>query len=89
MDERIGRLNNRKPRRSLISFVKDRPGHDQRYAIDAGKIARELDWQPAVNFDDGIRQTIDWYLENRPWMAAVLDGSYKEYYQKMYENREL
>jgi len=89
VDERVGKLDNHKPRRSLISFVKDRPGHDQRYAIDAGKIARELGWQPAISFDDGIRQTIDWYLENRPWMAAVLDGSYKEYYQKMYENREL
>lgn len=89
VDEQVGKLDNGKPRRSLISFVKDRPGHDRRYAIDAGKIARELGWQPAINFADGIRQTIDWYLENRPWMAAVLDGSYKEYYQKMYENREL
>ncbi len=89
VDEKIGRLENKQPRRSLIRFVKDRPGHDRRYAIDAGKIARELDWQPTVKFDDGIRQTIDWYLENHPWMEAVLDGSYKEYYQKMYENREL
>jgi len=89
VDERVGKLDNHKPRRSLINFVKDRPGHDRRYAIDAGKIARELGWQPAISFDDGIRQTIDWYLENRPWMEAVLDGSYKEYYQKMYENREL
>ena len=89
VDERIGRLDDGDTRRSLISFVRDRPGHDRRYAIDAGKIARELGWQPAISFDDGIRQTIDWYLENRPWMAAVLDGSYKEYYQKMYENREL
>ncbi len=89
VDERVEKLDNHKPRRSLINFVKDRPGHDRRYAIDAGKIARELGWQPAISFDDGIRQTIDWYLGNRPWMAAVLDGSYKEYYQKMYENREL
>jgi dTDP-glucose 4,6-dehydratase len=87
VDERVGRLDNHNPRRSLISFVKDRPGHDRRYAIDAGKIARELDWQPAVSFDDGIRQTINWYLENHPWMAAVVDGSYRKYYQKMYENR--
>ncbi|NIA19979.1 MAG: dTDP-glucose 4,6-dehydratase, partial [Xanthomonadaceae bacterium] len=89
VDERAGQLDDGNPRRSLISFVKDRPGHDRRYAIDAGKIARELGWQPAVKFDDGIRQTIDWYLENRPWMAAVLDGSYKEYYQKMYGDREI
>ncbi len=90
VDERLGRLavaGGKKPRRSLISFVKDRPGHDRRYAINAGKIARELGWQPAVTFDEGIRQTIDWYLNNRPWMEAVIDGSYREYYQKMYGNR--
>ncbi|MEA1939566.1 MAG: dTDP-glucose 4,6-dehydratase [Candidatus Caldatribacteriota bacterium] len=87
VDKKVGRLTAAKPRRSLISFVKDRPGHDRRYAIDAGKIARELSWQPAISFNDGIRRTIDWYLENRPWLEAVLDGSYKEYYQKMYDNR--
>ncbi len=87
VDEKIGQLENKEPRRSLIRFVKDRPGHDRRYAIDAGKIARKLGWQPQVSFDDGIRQTIDWYLENRPWMEAVIDGSYKEYYKKMYGNR--
>ncbi len=87
VDERIGRLDSRQPRRSLIQFVKDRPGHDRRYAIDAAKIARELDWRPTVSFDEGIRLTIDWYLSNRPWMEAVVDGSYREYYQKMYGDR--
>lgn len=89
IDEKTGRRDNKQPRRSLIRFVKDRPGHDRRYAIDAGKIARELGWRPAVTFADGIRQTIDWYLDNRRWMAAILDGSYREYYQKMYADRGL
>jgi len=89
VDERIGQLGSGKPRRSLIRFVKDRPGHDRRYAIDAGKIARELGWQPAVKFDTGIRQTINWYLDNQQWMEAVIDGSYRKYYQEMYEEREI
>ncbi len=61
----------------LITFVKDRPGHDRRYAIDAGKIRRELDWAPAVRFEEGIARTVDWYLDHQPWVARVLDGSYR------------
>ena len=63
--------------RDLISFVKDRPGHDQRYAIDASKIERELGWTPAETFDSGLRKTVAWYLENRDWWQRVFDGSYR------------
>jgi len=64
-------------RESLISFVKDRPGHDRRYAIDAGKIRRELGWAPAETFESGIARTVDWYLGNAAWAERVLDGSYR------------
>ena len=87
LDERRGPLDGGRPRRSLITFVKDRPGHDRRYAIDAAKIRRELGWQPSVRFEEGIRQTIDWYLSNPDWVTAVTDGSYRDYYRKMYEGR--
>ena len=73
--------------RGLIRFVKDRPGHDRRYAIDATKIMGELGWHPTVTFEEGIRKTIEWYLENRDWVASVVDGSYLEYYEKMYGER--
>ncbi len=61
----------------LIQFVKDRPGHDVRYAIDAGKIDRELGWRPAEDFESGLRKTVRWYLDNRQWWQRVLDGSYR------------
>ena len=64
-------------RESLISFVKDRPGHDRRYAIDAGKLQRELGWAPAHDFEHGLARTVDWYLENQSWARRVLDGSYR------------
>lgn len=60
----------------LITYVKDRPGHDVRYAIDASKIAKELDWTPAETFETGIRKTVEWYLNNETWWQRVLDGSY-------------
>ena len=66
-----------KPRESLITFVKDRPGHDRRYAIDAGKIERELGWTPQESFDSGMTRTVDWYLDNQNWVERVLDGSYR------------
>ena len=66
-----------KPHRSLKTFVQDRPGHDQRYAIDAGKIERELDWRPNETFHTGIRKTIQWYLDNLDWCRRVMDGSYQ------------
>lgn len=63
--------------KDLITYVQDRPGHDVRYAIDAGKLHRELGWKPAENFDSGLRKTVHWYLENRAWWQRVLDGSYR------------
>ncbi|HWR40311.1 MAG TPA: dTDP-glucose 4,6-dehydratase [Patescibacteria group bacterium] len=72
---------------TLIKYVKDRPGHDRRYAIDAGKIYRELGWQPEYTFERGIRETVDWYLENRQWWQKIKSGTYQEYYEKMYGNR--
>ncbi len=67
-----------------ITFVKDRPGHDRRYAIDASKIERELDWRPAETFDTGIRKTVQWYLENPSWVEGVVSGSYRDWVQKQY-----
>ena len=67
-----------------ITFVKDRPGHDRRYAIDARKIERELGWRPAETFDTGIRKTVQWYLENPSWVEGVLSGSYRDWVQKHY-----
>ena len=69
----------------LISFVKDRPGHDLRYAIDASKIKNELDWIPSVNFEQGLSITIDWYLSNEDWLKNVTSGNYKNYYKKQYD----
>ena len=72
---------------SLITFVTDRPGHDRRYAIDPSKIHAELGWLPRTSFDDGIRQTVRWYLDNRAWWEHILAGEYQHYYQTMYGNR--
>jgi len=74
----------KKPRSELITFVKDRPGHDQRYAIDASKIMAELDWKPEYTFETGIRQTVKWYLDNEQWWSRIRDGSYQEYYRQQY-----
>ena len=71
----------------LIRFVKDREGHDKRYAIDASKLEKELGWTPSITFEEGIEKTIDWYLENRDWVEQITNGSYKDYYTKMYSNR--
>ncbi len=67
-----------------ITFVKDRPGHDRRYAIDARKIERELGWRPAETFDSGIRKTVAWYLENPSWVEGVVSGAYRDWLQKQY-----
>jgi dTDP-glucose 4,6-dehydratase len=77
---------NRKPGESekLMTFVKDRPGHDLRYAIDASKIKNELGWEPSVNFEEGLEKTIDWYLNNQTWLNNVTSGAYKAYYNKQY-----
>lgn len=71
----------------LIEFVTDRKGHDQRYAIDPTKIENELGWTPKTKFDDGIKKTVAWYLENKSWWEKIISGEYKNYYAKMYDNR--
>lgn len=72
---------------SLIQYVTDRPGHDRRYAIDPNKIKTELGWEPKTLFDEGIKKTIKWYLENKPWWERIISGEYQNYYEKMYTNR--
>lgn len=72
---------------SLIKFVEDRKGHDQRYAIDPTKIHNELGWLPETKFKDGIKKTIRWYLDNKPWWKEIVSGEYQNYYKKMYESK--
>ena len=85
MDERLGRADGES--RNLITFVKDRQGHDRRYAIDASKLKRELDWEPGYTFESGIAETIDWYLANQWWVEEVASGAYRDYYRMQYEER--
>jgi dTDP-glucose 4,6-dehydratase len=75
------------PRRELIRFVADRPGHDFRYAIDAGKIAAELGWRPMESFETGLRKTVCWYLENPAWVAHVQSGEYRHWIERNYAGR--
>jgi dTDP-glucose 4,6-dehydratase len=82
MDEKLGRLSGTSE--NLITYVKDRPGHDLRYAIDASKINKELGWKPSVTFEQGLEKTIDWYLSNEDWLKNVTSGEYSKYYQKQY-----
>ncbi|MGU9940438.1 GDP-mannose 4,6-dehydratase, partial [Empedobacter brevis] len=82
MDEKLGREVGTSEQ--LITFVKDRPGHDLRYAIDATKINEELGWKPSVTFEEGLSKTIDWFLENQEWLDNVTSGDYKNYYKKQY-----
>src|SRR5690554_1193870 len=83
MDAKLGRTEGESER--LITYVKDRPGHDKRYAIDATKINKELNWKPSVTFEQGLVQTIDWYLENEVWLKNVTSGQYMDYYKEYYE----
>lgn len=85
MDEKL----NQKPGESeqLITYVKDRPGHDKRYAIDASKLNKELGWSPSVTFEEGLSLTIDWYLNNKKWLENITSGQYQQYYESMYSNR--
>lgn len=85
MDEKLGRAEGESEK--LITYVKDRAGHDLRYAIDATKIKRELGWEPSLQFEEGIEKTIGWYLENTAWLDNVTSGDYKKYYQEQYEKR--
>ena len=73
--------------RELITFVKDRAGHDMRYAIDARKLSEELGWKPSLQFEEGLKKTIDWYFENKVWLENVTSGAYQKYYRNLYENR--
>lgn len=75
------------PPRDLITFVTDRPGHDRRYAMDISKIERDLGWTPAYNFETGLKQTVEWYLNNREWWQALLSEEYKGYYENLYGDR--
>jgi len=72
---------------SLITYVKDRAGHDLRYAIDATKIQRELGWEPSLQFAEGLEKTVDWYLANEEWMTRITSGKYQEYYEGQYHKR--
>lgn len=72
---------------NLITFVKDRPGHDERYAIDSTKLQEELGWEPSLQFEEGIEKTVRWYLENKEWLNNVTSGTYSLYYEKMYNSR--
>ena len=76
----------KEPRRSLITFVKDRPGHDRRYAMDASKIERELAWRPKETFETGIRKTVQWYLENEEWVRGVTSGTYRKWIETQYSS---
>lgn len=84
MDEKLGRPQGNSEK--LITYVKDRPGHDLRYAIDASKINKELGWNPSVTFEEGLSLTIDWYLNNEDWLNNVTSGDYQSYYKKQYSN---
>ena len=85
MDVKLGRAAGESE--ALITYVKDRPGHDRRYAIDATKLNKELGWSPSVTFEQGLGETIEWYLSNGPWLENVTSGAYQAYYSDMYSNR--
>ncbi len=85
LDKKLGLAASGQPRRSLITFVPDRLGHDRRYAIDATKIREQLGWEPRVTFIKGIEETVDWYLANRPWIDDIVNGSYQKYYAENYD----
>ncbi len=86
MDEKLG--NNQGTSRELITFVKDRAGHDMRYAIDATKIKKELGWEPSLQFKEGLQKTVDWYFDNEEWLNDVTSGDYLKYYDENYKNRQ-
>ena len=85
MDEKLDRAPGESE--ELITYVKDRPGHDRRYAIDASKINKELGWKPSVTFEQGLEETVNWYLNNSIWLDDVTSGSYMKYYEEQYTGR--
>ena len=86
LDDRLPK-DGGEPRRELIEFVADRPGHDRRYALSAKKIEDELGWRPTESFETGIRKTVAWYLENRPWLEEVMSGQYRQWIDLNYDKR--
>ena len=82
MDEKLGRETGTSEK--LITYVKDRAGHDLRYAIDSSKLQKELGWEPSLQFEEGIEKTIDWYVENQDWLDNVTSGDYLKYYEDQY-----
>jgi dTDP-glucose 4,6-dehydratase len=85
MDKKLG--NPEGTAAGLITYVKDRAGHDLRYAIDANKIMKELGWEPSLQFEEGLDKTIDWYLAKSSWMEEINSGAYKQYYESQYESK--
>ncbi len=85
MDRKLGRAEGESAK--LITFVTDRAGHDLRYAIDSTKLQRELGWKPSLQFEEGLEKTVDWYMENQEWMDNIINGDYKNYYEKQYSDR--
>ncbi len=85
MDQKLKREKGESEK--LITFVTDRAGHDKRYAIDATKLETELGWKPSITFEQGLNNTVDWYLNNQEWVAKVTSGAYQTYYEQMYSNR--
>jgi dTDP-glucose 4,6-dehydratase len=85
MDEKLNRVKGTSEK--LITYVKDRPGHDLRYAIDSSKLQKELGWFPIPEFADGLEKTVEWYLTNTKWLDRVLSGDYSKYYDLMYSGR--
>jgi dTDP-glucose 4,6-dehydratase len=85
MDRKLGRVASESA--NLITFVKDRAGHDLRYAIDSGKLQKELGWKPSLQFEEGLEKTVDWYLSNEGWLDNVTSGAYQKYYEQQYSRR--
>jgi dTDP-glucose 4,6-dehydratase len=85
MDRKLGRASGESA--GLITFVKDRAGHDLRYAIDSGKLQKELGWKSSLQFSEGLEKTVDWYLANKDWLENVTTGSYQNYYEQQYSRR--
>jgi dTDP-glucose 4,6-dehydratase len=85
MDKKLARPEGTSAK--LITYVKDRPGHDLRYAIDASKLNKELGWTPSLQFEEGLEKTVDWYLQNEDWIKHVTSGDYQHYYEEQYARR--
>jgi len=86
MDEKLGRESGESEQ--LMTFVTDRAGHDLRYAIDASKLKRDLDWSPTITFEEGLEKTVEWYLANEEWLENVTSGEYQSYYKQMYSTEQ-